>query len=124
MRLSLRFLIPLGLLLAVVGYLLSPLVDRITLAWFKKDLDIRSHLITETLRDALIPLALGEPGGNIELLFNRVTKDERLVALGLCDAHMSLIYRTPSFPKEIDCKSVVKAAGETRQRKRHAGFAT
>lgn len=113
MRLSLRFLIPLALLLALIGYTLSPLVDRITLAWFKKDLDIRSHLIAETLRDALIPLATGTGDGKIEPLFDRVTQDERLAALGLCDSHLSLIYRTPNFPNELECKTVVKAAGES-----------
>ena len=45
MRLSLRFLLPLALVLAGLAYAVIPLVDTLTLKWFVRDLEIRSELI-------------------------------------------------------------------------------
>ena len=45
MRLSLRFIIPLLLALAVLAYAMQPLVDNLTVRWFTRDLDIRANLI-------------------------------------------------------------------------------
>ena len=38
MRLSLRFILPLLLVLGVVAYSVVPLVDSLTLKWFTRDL--------------------------------------------------------------------------------------
>ena len=45
MRLSLRFLLPLALVLAGLAYAVIPLVDTLTLKWFVRDLELRSQLI-------------------------------------------------------------------------------
>ena len=45
MRLSLRFLLPLALVLAALAYAVIPLVDSLTLKWFVKDLEIRAELV-------------------------------------------------------------------------------
>ena len=39
MRLSLRFLLPLALVLAGLAYAVIPLVDTLTLKWFMRDLE-------------------------------------------------------------------------------------
>ena len=44
MRLSLRFVLPLMLVLAGIAYAVAPLVDKLTLGWFVRDMDIRSAL--------------------------------------------------------------------------------
>ena len=43
MRLSLRFLIPLLLALALFAYAAVPLVDTLMTRWFVRDLDIRAQ---------------------------------------------------------------------------------
>ncbi len=53
LRLQLRFLLPLGLLLFVAAYITVPLVDRLTLRWFLRDLDIRAQLVAETMTSAI-----------------------------------------------------------------------
>jgi len=40
LRLSLRFIIPLTLALAAIAYAVVPLVDRLTLRWFARDMDM------------------------------------------------------------------------------------
>ena len=51
MRLSLRFVLPLMLVLAGIAYAVTPLVDRLTLSWFVHDLNSRSSLIANTIQD-------------------------------------------------------------------------
>ena len=50
MRLSLRFLLPLALVLAGLAYAVISLVDTLTLKWFVRDLEMRSELIGRTDR--------------------------------------------------------------------------
>ncbi len=53
MRLSLRFIIPLLLAIAAFAYAVVPLVDKLTLRWFMRDLDSRSSLISNTVQESL-----------------------------------------------------------------------
>jgi len=53
MRLSLRFVMPLILVLAGIAYGVAPLVDKLTLSWFMRELDIRSSLIANTIEEPL-----------------------------------------------------------------------
>ena len=55
-RLSLRFIAPLVVTLALLAYALVPLVDRLTLRWWVSDLDIRSQLIANTMEEQLADL--------------------------------------------------------------------
>ena len=46
-RLSLRFVMPLAVAIALFAYAVVPLVDNLTLRWFVKDLDIRSQSLSD-----------------------------------------------------------------------------
>ena len=59
-RLQLRFLVPLLLTLGVAAYLALPLVDRLTLRWFSRDLVTRGELLTNALSDSISD-AVAEP---------------------------------------------------------------
>ena len=43
-------MIPLLLALAALGYAVVPLVDKLTLRWFVRDLDIRATLVANTVQ--------------------------------------------------------------------------
>ena len=53
MRLSLRFILPLVVVLGAIAYAVAPLVDDLTLKWFVRDLDIRTKLITAAVQEPL-----------------------------------------------------------------------
>ena len=53
MRLSLRFVVPLLVALAIFAYAALPLVDRLMLRWFRRDLEVRANLIATTVDDPL-----------------------------------------------------------------------
>ena len=104
MRLSLRFILPLALVLALLAYAVVPLVDALTLKWFVRDLDIRSKLVASTMEAPLADLVTTESKAKIIAYFHRIIQDERLFALGFCDLHNRLLYKTQTYPHEISCE--------------------
>lgn len=106
MKLSLKFILPLILVLGLAAYAVIPLVDELTLQWFSRDLDMRTKLLGSSIQETLV-LSLKEGSGNkITRLFDRMIQDERLYALGLCDPAKKLIYRTQTFPDRVGCMDV------------------
>ena len=105
LRLSLRFIVPLVVALTVLAYAVVPLVDKLTLRWFVRDMDIRSQLIANTLHEPLTDLLEQGNKGKINALLLRAIQDERLLALGFCNGDGALLYRTPTFPESLGCSS-------------------
>ena len=110
MRLSLRFVVPLLFALAVLGWAVVPLVDRLTLQWFVRDLDTRATLVANTLQEPLEDLLRAGNSARLEQFFSRITQDERLFAIGFCPAQGDRV-ATPSLPAAIRCDSLGQFAG-------------
>lgn len=104
MKLSLRFILPLVVVLSLVAYLLVPVVDSLTLKWFKRDLDLRAELIGRSVNGSLLNLS-NMSGKEVTNLFEGYTQDERLLAVGFCDSMDKLIHKTSHFPKYLSCLS-------------------
>jgi trehalose-6-phosphate synthase len=105
MRLSLRFIIPLIIALGLMAYAVVPLVDSLTFKWFLRDLESRALLIGNTAQESLAGM-LERPGdGRIEKYFNRLTRDERLFAMGYCERHSHRLYASQGFPEDLNCAS-------------------
>jgi len=113
LRPALRFIIPLVVALTVLAYAVVPLVDKLTLRWFVRDMDIRSRLIANTLREPLAELIQQEDNVKIKALLRNVIQDERLLALGFCNGEGKLLYRTPYFPESLGCSLVASQDKET-----------
>jgi len=114
LRLALRFVLPLAVALTLLAYAVVPLVDKLTLHWFVRDLDIRSQLITSTLQEPLEELLLQGDRGRINSLLTRSLHDERLLALGYCSEDGKLLYRTVNFPESLSCSLPQNPAGEAQ----------
>ena len=106
MRLSLRFVIPLLLVIGLVAYAVRPLVDRLTLGWFIRDLDIRATLIANTLNVPVSELVRAGNTAGMLATFDRIAEDERLYAVGFCDSQRRLLVHTRTFPQRISCASL------------------
>jgi len=114
MRLSLRFLLPLAVVLAGLAYAVIPLVDSLTLKWFVQDLQIRSELIGRTVEGPLVDLLAADSKTKLLNYFHRIVQDERLFAIGFCDRDNQLVYKTQSYPQAIGCKGPDRISpGET-----------
>ena len=112
LHLSLRFVVPLTIALTLLAYAVVPLVDGLTLRWSVRDMDIRSRLISSTLQEPLMELMQMGERQRINNLLLRATKDERLLALGVCDTDNKLIYHTSAFPAALSCKQSEKTGNE------------
>ncbi|HZC67591.1 MAG TPA: trehalose-6-phosphate synthase, partial [Nitrospirales bacterium] len=91
MRLSLRFILPLALVLALIAYAVVPLVDALTFKWFVRDLESRSKLVASTMEAPLAELVTSKSKAKILAYFRRIIQDERLYALGFCDLQNNLL---------------------------------
>ena len=114
MRLSLRFLLPLALVLAGLAYAVIPLVDTLTLKWFMRDLELRSQLVAGMMEAPITELLASESKGKLSAYFQRIITDERLYAIGFCDRNNQLTYKTHSYPESIPCAGPTAVnAGQT-----------
>ncbi|MBC8086954.1 MAG: trehalose-6-phosphate synthase [Phycisphaerae bacterium] len=116
MRLSLRFIVPLLVTLAAFAYALVPLVDKLTIQWFVRDLDLRANLIGNTVQEPLSQLLDNGTKTRITQFLTRLTQDERLHSVGYCTAQGKPVATTPLFPKEVQCDKLdVYATAAGRQ---------
>ena len=102
-KLSLRFILPLAILLCLFAYIVVPLMDKLTLRWSLRDLDNRSQLLATTLQVPLREDVLLNDSAHIKRLFDGAIEDERLFALGFCDASGKLLYKTYTYPQSLGC---------------------
>src|SRR2546430_14048392 len=103
MRLSLRFIIPLFLALGAFAYAVVPLVDRLTLRRFGRDLDSRATLIANTIQEPVQDLIRGGGPTRVGQGFTRITQGERLGAMGFCPPDQGQPIATPTLPSAIRC---------------------
>ncbi len=108
MRLSLRFIIPLLIVLGLVAYAVVPLVDALTIRWFTRDLDIRANLVATTVEDAVQDHLQAGNQARVRQLFAKITQDERLFAMGYCAIGATKPIATASLPKELACDSLAR----------------
>ncbi|OWW19804.1 alpha,alpha-trehalose-phosphate synthase (UDP-forming) [Noviherbaspirillum denitrificans] len=103
-RLTLRFVLPLALVLGLFAYAVVPLVDSLTLRWFVRDLDARSQSLANALQDPLLEYVPQHSERRIGQLFDRALRDERLHAIGFCDPAGNLLYKTSTYPSTLGCR--------------------
>ena len=123
LRLQLRFLLPLVLVLTAAAFLALPLLDRLTLRWFARDLDLRGNLVATALSDAVADALNDNKGERLQALLERSTQDERLLALGLCSLDGRLLRHSRNYPADLDCPQARAAAERPAPQLRLAGGA-
>jgi trehalose 6-phosphate synthase len=111
MRLSLRFVLPLVLVLAAFAYAIVPLVDQLTLRWFVRDMDIRSELIANTITEPLLEQVSSGSKAKTATFFMRITQDERLYAVGYCAGTSGAPLASPLLPDDIRCDNLFRFEG-------------
>lgn len=104
MRMTTRFIASLLAVLALVAVALSPLVGGLISRWFQRDVEIRSGLVFHTLQDTLAERLARRDADGIRELFEDVARDERVLAVGWCDAHSVLVYRSGRMPEGFACR--------------------
>ena len=81
-------------------------MDRLTLRWFSRDLDLRGTLLANALSDSIAEALAERRREHLQALFDRAVQDERLVAIGLCSLDGRLLHRTAGYPAALTCAAV------------------
>lgn len=110
MRFFLRFIIPLGLAIGLMAYAAVPIVDRLMVEWFIRDLDLRSKLISSAVDQSIFDVLDEQSRTRVQAFFDRVKQDERMYAVGFCDARGRLSYQSGEFPSGIPCPAAGSGA--------------
>ncbi len=103
MRLALRFLLPLTLVLGLVAWGTTPLLGELIERWLRTDVEMRSQLVFDSIQESVVALAEHPDPIRLEALFQRLARDERLLALGLCDPRGHLVSRSTDWPSGLGC---------------------
>src|SRR3954470_4458213 len=117
MRLSLRFVVPLLVAIGIFAYAALPLVDKLMLRWFSRDLEVRANLIANTVEEPLESLIQSGNRRHIQQFFTRITQDERLLAVAFCPMDQGEAIATPTLPAEVHCSELERfdASGDLLQ---------
>lgn len=97
---------------ALVGLLIAlvPLSNALIEQWARRDVELRSALVFNSIRDRVTR----ELAGQTEALgpfFERLTADERIMALGLCDGEGRITVATHRMPAGVDCRARPRPEG-------------
>ncbi|REJ57907.1 MAG: trehalose-6-phosphate synthase [Microcystis aeruginosa DA14] len=90
--------------LVLVGFLaaLVPLSNSLIEQWARRDLELRSELVFNSIRDRVEREIAGQTQQLVPF-FERLTADERIMALGLCDGDGRITVATSRMPSGLDC---------------------
>ncbi len=114
---------PLVLTLTAAAYIALPLMDRLTLRWFARDLDMRGALVASALSESIEDALQQGRDGRVQSLLNRAVQDERLIAVGLCGDDGQLLQRTAGYPTTLSCSAAEQTAGQREPLLRVSGGA-
>jgi trehalose 6-phosphate synthase len=116
MRAGLSFLVPLLLLLAVVAYGASQLMERQQREWASRDLEMRSQLVFRGARTNLAEWLEAGKSARLRVFLEELVRDERLLGAAICPPGGSSSIRTPAYPPELGCEQLdLRAPGDRNE---------
>nr|MBP8289227.1 trehalose-6-phosphate synthase [Chromatiaceae bacterium] len=103
MRMAMRFMLPLALVLGGLSWAVTPLLGELLERWLRTDVEMRSSLVFDSIGESLPRLTKDPVGLRIDALFTRLARDERLLAVGLCNPEGRLLNHSPTWPLGLAC---------------------
>ena len=85
---------------------LAPLASLMVEGWLQRDVELRARLVFQSIRDQVAAGIAAEPSFNLVPFFERLTEDERILALGFCADDGQLRYPTRQMPKSVTCDAL------------------
>jgi trehalose 6-phosphate synthase len=98
-----------GMVIAALTLLAVVMVED----WSQRDIDLRSRLGFRSIRDQVAMAMTAKPDIDLAHVFELITEDERILALGFCTAQGQLRDATKEFPKSVTCDSVRRTKSST-----------
>jgi trehalose 6-phosphate synthase len=82
---------------------ISPFASTLVEQWSRQDIELRSALVFNSVRDELAVLVANRSRPEIVRLFDRVAADDRLIGVGFCDSQGRMLYEGRVFPQSLTC---------------------
>src|SRR5262245_6755695 len=98
---------------AVLILTVAPMAGGVVERWSRRDVETRSRLIFNSIRDRVTEALNATSSGNLVPFFERLAGDERLLALGFCSDGGRLQFATRHMPKGVRCETVARAKTQT-----------
>ena len=106
MRLILRYGAAALLMAAAAIAAISPFASTLIEQWSRQDIELRSALVFNSVRDELAACSPIGRGSRSLRLFDRLAADDRLIAVGFCDNQGRLLYEGRAFPADADLRAI------------------
>ena len=113
LRLIIRYGAVALIVIAAAIIIVSPLAGSLVEQWSWRDADMRSTLVYNSVRDTLTGLLDERAAPQIHELFEHISLDDRLLAVGYCDHEGQLVYRSKMMPQAFSCAAIARAANES-----------
>ena len=92
---------------------LAPLATVMVEGWSQRDIELRARLVFRSIRDQVAMGIAVKPDFDLIPFFERLTEDERILALGFCTDQGQLRYATKLLPKPVTCESIKREKTDT-----------
>ncbi|MGO4706934.1 trehalose-6-phosphate synthase [Microvirga sp. 2MCAF38] len=112
MRIILRFGGIALLVAAIVILAVLPFATSFVEQWSRRDVELRSRLLFNSARDQVASLLQKNDATDLNALFDRITSDERVLAIGYCDVS-GLRFPTKNMPASFSCEQAARSNTET-----------
>lgn len=89
-----------------LNLLVAPLATKLIDEWSRRDVELRSNLVFNSLRLSLESLLAVNAGNAINELFDQVALDIRILAVGLCDMEGRMLFRSSLMPDNFSCEAI------------------
>lgn len=93
--------------------ILFPMAGQLVGDWSRRDVELRSALVFNTMRDTLAARLSDNTIDRISLLFDSVAQDERVLAIGFCDDKGALLHPTELMPSSLVCAKMSRGEAES-----------
>jgi trehalose 6-phosphate synthase len=98
---------------ALVILAVAPMTSTVVQRWSERDVELRSRLVFNSIRDQVAAGLAIATGANLVPFFERLTEDERLLALGYCSEGGRLGHATKHMPRSVACPRPDRKDGGT-----------
>ena len=98
-----RFAVPLSLLILLTGLIISPAMERISEVWFQREAEQRSQMLYNALKAPLERLLEERDKARVTTLFADVARDDKSLAIGLCDQDDKMAVPGQHIPVGFTC---------------------
>jgi trehalose 6-phosphate synthase len=96
---------------ALVILAVAPVTSTVVQRWSERDVELRSRLVFNSIQDQVAVSLAFTTGADLVPFFERLTEDERLLAVGYCGEGGSLEHATKHMPKGVTCPSPDRTKG-------------